>query len=89
MPTLTLQTQAAAAVNGQGAAVNAFFASDQSSWGAFGASIIDVGSAAAGDTLLVEYDNTQSRANHIHTVWRDPRTDFGRDILAQHYAQAH
>lgn len=42
-----------------------------------------------GDTLLVEYDNVQSRANHIHTVWRDPRTDFGRDILAQHYAQAH
>ncbi|MEI7924916.1 MAG: DUF3500 domain-containing protein [Chloroflexota bacterium] len=42
-----------------------------------------------GDTLLVEYDNTQSRANHIHTVWRDPRTDFGRDILAEHYAQAH
>jgi hypothetical protein len=42
-----------------------------------------------GATLLVEYDNTQSRANHIHTVWRDPRSDFGRDVLAEHYAQAH
>ena len=42
-----------------------------------------------GDTLLVEYDNAQARANHIHTVWRDPRQDFGRDLLAEHYAQAH
>ena len=42
-----------------------------------------------GDSLLVEYDNTQSHANHIHTVWRDPRTDFGRDILAEHYAAEH
>ena len=42
-----------------------------------------------GDSLLVEYDNTQSRGNHIHTVWRDPGQDFGRDILAEHYAQRH
>lgn len=42
-----------------------------------------------GDSLLVEYDNTQSHANHIHTIWRDPRQDFGRDLLAEHYAQAH
>ncbi len=42
-----------------------------------------------GDSLLVEYDNTQSRGNHIHTVWRDPVQDFGRDILAEHYAHAH
>ncbi|MEX2445917.1 MAG: DUF3500 domain-containing protein [Dehalococcoidia bacterium] len=42
-----------------------------------------------GTGLLVEYDNTQSQANHIHSVWRDPRRDFGRDVLAEHYAQAH
>ena len=42
-----------------------------------------------GDSLLVEYDNVQSHANHIHTIWRDPRQDFGRDLLAEHYAQAH
>ena len=42
-----------------------------------------------GDTLLVEYDNAQARGNHIHTVWRDPRQDFGRDLLTEHYAQAH
>ncbi len=39
--------------------------------------------------LLVEYDNTQNDANHIHTVWRDPERDFGRDILAEHYAGSH
>lgn len=39
--------------------------------------------------LLVEYDNTQNGANHIHTVWRDPQMDFGRDLLAEHYKEAH
>jgi hypothetical protein len=39
-----------------------------------------------GADLLVEYDNTQRGANHVHTVWRDLRNDFGRDVLAQHYA---
>ena len=42
-----------------------------------------------GPGLLVEYDNTQNDANHIHTVWRDPDRDFGRDLLAEHYAAAH
>jgi hypothetical protein len=40
-----------------------------------------------GPTVLVEYDNTQSNANHIHTVWRDLENDFGGDLLRQHYAQ--
>jgi hypothetical protein len=42
-----------------------------------------------GPRLLVEYDNTQRNANHVHTVWRDPHGDFGRDILADHYATSH
>ena len=42
-----------------------------------------------GRRLLIEYDNTQGGGNHIHSVWRDPEGDFGGDILAQHYAQAH
>lgn len=42
-----------------------------------------------GPTLLIEYDNTQNRANHIHTVWHDPELDFGRDLLVEHYAQDH
>jgi hypothetical protein len=40
-----------------------------------------------GQTVLVEYDNTQSNANHIHTVWRDLENDFGGDLLRRHYDQ--
>ncbi|MEB3212552.1 MAG: DUF3500 domain-containing protein, partial [Leptolyngbyaceae bacterium] len=39
-----------------------------------------------GPTVLIEYDNTQNNANHIHTVWRDLRNDFGGDALRAHYA---
>ena len=38
-----------------------------------------------GPTFLIEFDNTQNNANHIHTVWRDARNDWGEDILRQHY----
>ena len=40
-------------------------------------------------TFLVEYDNTQNGANHIHTVWRDFTNDFGLDLLKQHYEASH
>jgi hypothetical protein len=40
-----------------------------------------------GPTLLVELDNTQNDANHVHSVWRDPRGDFGVDPLRAHYAR--
>ena len=42
--------------------------------------------SVAGPTFLAEYDNTQDDANHIHSVWRDLRNDWGRDLLAAHYA---
>ena len=42
-----------------------------------------------GPRLLAEYDNTARDANHVHTVWRDPAGDFGRDLLAHHYATSH
>jgi hypothetical protein len=42
-----------------------------------------------GPTFLVEFDNTQDNANHIHSVWRDFKGDFGRDVLREHYAQGH
>ncbi len=42
-----------------------------------------------GPTFLIEYDNTQGNANHIHSVWRDLSGDFGMDVLAEHYAAAH
>lgn len=40
-----------------------------------------------GPTFLIEFDNTQNNANHVHTVWRDPASDFGEDLLAEHYKQ--
>jgi hypothetical protein len=39
--------------------------------------------------LLVELDNTQDGANHVHSVVRDPLGDFGGDILRAHRAAAH
>lgn len=42
-----------------------------------------------GPSLLAEYDNTQRGANHVHTVWRDPRQDFGSDALRAHYEHGH
>jgi hypothetical protein len=41
-----------------------------------------------GPTFLLEYDNTQNRANHIHTVWRDMERDFGGDLLQEHDRKA-
>jgi hypothetical protein len=40
-----------------------------------------------GPTFLIEYDNTQNNANHVHTVWRDFKGDFGIDALKQHYEE--
>ncbi len=45
--------------------------------------------AIRGPSLLIEYDNTQDGANHIHSVWRDPANDWGEDLLAEHYRAAH
>jgi hypothetical protein len=41
-----------------------------------------------GPTFLIEYDNTQNNANHIHSVWRDFENDFGTDLLRKHYETA-
>ncbi len=42
-----------------------------------------------GPTLLIEFDNTQNDANHIHTVVRDLTDDFSEDLLKEHYAKSH
>ena len=42
-----------------------------------------------GPRLLIEWDNTQRDANHAHSVWRDPTSDFGLDVLARHRAAHH
>ena len=41
-----------------------------------------------GPTFILEYDNTQNNANHVHAVWRDFQNDFGDDLLRQHYQSA-
>ncbi|MDB6110326.1 MAG: hypothetical protein JWR69_2076, partial [Pedosphaera sp.] len=40
-----------------------------------------------GPTFLLEFDNTQNDANHVHTVWRDFANDFGEDLLRKHYEE--
>jgi hypothetical protein len=40
-------------------------------------------------TFLVEYDNTQNDANHIHSVWRQFDGDWGLDLLGAHLREAH
>lgn len=30
-----------------------------------------------GPTFVIEYNNTQNEANHVHSMWRDLRGDFG------------
>lgn len=42
-----------------------------------------------GPTFVIEYDNTQNNANHMHSVWRDFDDDFGYDPLRQHLAADH
>lgn len=53
-----------------------------------------IGSTVRGDAhyyriqgagFLIEYDNTQNNANHVHLVWRDFYGDFGRDLIRMHY----
>ena len=38
-----------------------------------------------GPTFLLEYDNIQNDANHVHAAWRDFDNDFGIDVLRRHY----
>ena len=41
-----------------------------------------------GPTFVIEYDNTQNHANHVHSVFRDLDDDFGGDLLRRHYAES-
>ena len=45
--------------------------------------------AIHGPTLLIELDNSQNDANHVHTAIRDLTNDFGQDIIKQHYQEEH
>ena len=42
-----------------------------------------------GGDFVVEYDNRQNGANHIHSVWRDVNNDFASDVLRDHLILYH
>lgn len=42
-----------------------------------------------GGTFVVEFDNQQNDANHIHSVWRDTVNDFAGDVLREHLILYH
>ena len=42
-----------------------------------------------GGHFILEYDNTQNDANHVHSIWRDFDHDFGGDLLKAHLDSAH
>ncbi len=39
--------------------------------------------------ILIEYDCTQNKANHVHTVVRDLSNDWGGDAIAEHIKNDH
>ncbi len=42
-----------------------------------------------GPTFIIEYDNTQNDANHVHLVWHSLEGNFGLDALRRHYEEHH
>ena len=42
-----------------------------------------------GETFLIEFDNTDDEADHVHVVWRELDGDFGRDVLREHLRDHH
>jgi len=42
-----------------------------------------------GPTFILELDNTQNNANHVHATWRDLKKDFAYDPLAEHLKNEH
>jgi hypothetical protein len=42
-----------------------------------------------GGNFVLEYDNTQNDANHVHSLWRDFDRDFGADALKAHLDADH
>ena len=43
----------------------------------------------SGGNFVVEFDNRQDGANHIHSVWRDVENDFAQDVLREHLLLYH
>jgi hypothetical protein len=42
-----------------------------------------------GPRTVIEYDNVQNGANHVHSVWHDPADVFGEDRLHRHHRVDH
>ena len=42
-----------------------------------------------GPGFLIEYDNTQNGANHVHSVWHDLDNNFAEDALRKHVSEDH
>ena len=42
-----------------------------------------------GGKFVVEFDNRQNGANHIHSVWRDVENDFAQDVMRDHLLMYH
>jgi hypothetical protein len=42
-----------------------------------------------GGNFIVEFDNVQNSANHIHSVWREVENDFAQDVLREHLLLYH
>jgi hypothetical protein len=42
-----------------------------------------------GPRTVIEYDNVQNGANHVHSVWHDPADVFGADRLHRHHRNEH
>ena len=42
-----------------------------------------------GGSFIVEFDNIQNGANHIHSVWREVENDFAQDVLRDHRLMYH
>lgn len=42
-----------------------------------------------GPSFIIEYDNVQNGANHVHSVWHDTTDNFGADLLRLHHQQDH
>jgi len=42
-----------------------------------------------GPIFLIEFDNTSEAADHVHAILREYDGDYGRDLLAEHYAHEH
>ena len=40
-----------------------------------------------GAVTLIEFDNAENNANHVHSVWRDPFNDFDSDLWMQHHLE--